>query len=251
MIIPKLTASVEIIMNPTTSTEDRLKAHQMIEEFKDTSSYCIPCGLSLAEVGHASVMRHFGLQLLEHGIKFQWNTFNDGEKQMLKSKSLEQISKGSIGILEEETYIKDAISRVLVEVIKHEWPMKWKTLLSDLYNLSEQGVTQTELVLKVFLRLVEDVLTFQNVPQMRRKEIMSALTANTTELFGWFIALLQTHSTKAEALREEDTRASQCHVMVSATVLETLTGFADSLNITNVLVKDNVLLDTLLVAKQQ
>ena len=61
-------------------------------------------------------------------------------------------------------------------------------------------MTQTELVLKVFLRLVEDVLTFQNVPQMRRKEIMSALTANTTELFGWFIALLQTHSTKAEAL---------------------------------------------------
>lgn len=49
--------------------------------------------------------------------------------------------QGSTGVLEEECYVKDAISRVLVEVIKHEWPTKWKTLLGDLYKLGEQGVS--------------------------------------------------------------------------------------------------------------
>ena len=74
------------------------------------------------------------------------------------------------------------------------------TLYLDQCSFSFFQVTQTELVLKVFLRLVEDILTFHNVPQFRRREIMNALSANTTELCGWFISLLQEHSTKAAAL---------------------------------------------------
>ena len=39
--------------------------------------------------------------------------------------------------------MKDAISRVVVEVIKHEWPSKWRSLLHDLFNISQRGVITT------------------------------------------------------------------------------------------------------------
>lgn len=54
-------------------------------------------------------------------------------------------------------HIKDALSRIVVEMIKREWPQQWTTLLSELSEACSKGEAQTELVLLIFLRLVEDV----------------------------------------------------------------------------------------------
>ena len=42
---------------------------QFCEEFKESSSLCVPCGLRLADKAQPAVVRHFGLQILEHVIK--------------------------------------------------------------------------------------------------------------------------------------------------------------------------------------
>lgn len=42
---------------------------QFCEEFKESSSFCVPCGLQLADKAQPAVVRHFGLQTLEHVIK--------------------------------------------------------------------------------------------------------------------------------------------------------------------------------------
>lgn len=55
------------------------------------------------------------------------------------------------------SHIKDALSRIIVEMIKREWPQQWTTLLSELSDACSKGEAQTELVLLIFLRLVEDV----------------------------------------------------------------------------------------------
>ena len=47
--------------------------------------------------------------------------------------------------------MKDAISRVVVEVIKHEWPSKWRSLLHDLFNISQRGVITTALISSICL----------------------------------------------------------------------------------------------------
>lgn len=59
------------------------------------------------------------------------------------------------------SYIKDALSRIIVEMIKREWPQQWTTLLAELSEACSKGEAQTELVLLVFLRLVEDVAILQ------------------------------------------------------------------------------------------
>lgn len=42
---------------------------QFCEEFKENNSLCVPCGLQLADKAQPAVVRHFGLQILEHVIK--------------------------------------------------------------------------------------------------------------------------------------------------------------------------------------
>lgn len=42
---------------------------QFCEEFKEKCPYCVPCGLRLSDKSQPAVVRHFGLQILEHVIK--------------------------------------------------------------------------------------------------------------------------------------------------------------------------------------
>lgn len=65
------------------------------------------------------------------------------------------------GGVSDEPHMKDALSRVVVEMVKREWPQQWPGLLAELSDACACGETQTELVLLVFLRLVEDVALLQ------------------------------------------------------------------------------------------
>lgn len=48
--------------------------------------------------------------------------------------------QGTQSILEEESHIKDVLSRIVVEMIKREWPQHWPDMLKELDTLSKQGV---------------------------------------------------------------------------------------------------------------
>jgi exportin-5 len=80
---------------------------------------------------------------------------------------------------------------VVVELVKREWPQQWPGLLAELDGLCRLGETQTELVMFVLLRLVEDVAVLQTLEQsQRRKEIYSALTSSMEQIFSFLLALL-------------------------------------------------------------
>lgn len=71
------------------------------------------------------------------------------------------LAGGTLPLLLEQGHIKDAVSRLVVEMIKREWPQQWPGLLDELNELCSRGETQTELVLLVLLRLAEDVAVLQ------------------------------------------------------------------------------------------
>lgn len=103
------------------------------------------------------------------------------------------LASGTLNMLHEEAHIKDALSRVVVEMIKREWPQQWPSLMQELDALCSIGPTQTELVLLILLRLAEDVLIFQTVPNQRRREIMQGLTSSLSQLHEYFLRTLDLH----------------------------------------------------------
>lgn len=51
------------------------------------------------------------------------------------------VDQGTHSILEEESHIKDVLSRIIVEMIKREWPQHWPDMLKEMEALTSQGVS--------------------------------------------------------------------------------------------------------------
>ncbi|KAM6461802.1 exportin-5 isoform 3-T3 [Liasis olivaceus] len=225
----QLVKAVTAMMDPASTQRYRLEALKFCEEFKEKSPVCVPCGLKLAEKSQTAIVRHFGLQILEHVVKFRWNTMGRLEKVYLKNNVMALISSGTQNILEEESHIKDVLSRIVVEMIKREWPQHWPDMLKELDTLSEEGETQTELVMFILLRLAEDVVTFQTLPAQRRRDIQQTLSQNMEKIFSFLLNTLQQNVNKYRCAKidaaQESKAQANCRVGIAA--LNTLAGYID------------------------
>lgn len=200
-ISSELARMVEMMMSPNVTQQQRLEIYNACERFKESSPLCAQCGLYLAQKSpnKSSIVRHFGLQLMEQCVKYRWTQMSQSEKIFIKENAMKLLEEGMEPLLQEENHIKDALSRVVVEMIKREWPQQWPTLLAELSQACTRGESQTELVLLVFLRLVEDVAILETLESnQRRKDIYHALTSNMTEIFSFFLRLMETHFAEFE-----------------------------------------------------
>lgn len=147
------------------------------------------------------------------------------------------------------SHIKDALSRVIVEMIKREWPQQWTTLLAELSDACTKGEAQTELVLLIFLRLVEDVALLQTIESnQRRKDIYQALTVNMTEIFNFFLRLIELHvGGFRNTTSIGDQQKAQAHSRVVQVVLLTLTGFVEWVSVVHIMAGDGRLLHILCI----
>ncbi|CAK9799475.1 XPO5 [Anthophora quadrimaculata] len=195
----------------------------------------------------SSVVRHFGLQLMEHCIKYRWTQISQSEKIFIKENAMKLLQEGTEPLLQEEAHIKDALSRVVVEMIKREWPQQWPTLLAELSQACTRGESQTELVLLVFLRLVEDVALLQTLESnQRRKDIYQALNTNMAEIFSFFLRLMEQHFSEFQKKSSLGcTSEAAAHSKVVQVVLSTLTGFVEWISINHVMAEDGRLLQIL------
>uniref|UniRef100_A0A8D0AAV3 Exportin-5 n=1 Tax=Sander lucioperca TaxID=283035 RepID=A0A8D0AAV3_SANLU len=232
----QLIKAVNVMMDPETDQIYRLEALKFCEEFKETSTFCVPCGLQLADKAQTAVVRHFGLQILEHVIKFRWNNMQQQEKVQLKECAMQLLSTGTHTILEEESHIKDALSRITVEMIKREWPQHWPDMLKEMEALTSHGEAQTELVMLILLRLAEDVITFQTLPTQRRRDIQQTLTQNMENIFSFMIAILHVNVEDYRKLKGSPGHELQAraHCRVAVATLNTLAGYIDWVSLVHI-----------------
>lgn len=232
----ELMKAVNVMMDAETSQIYRLEALKFFEDFKESNSLCVPCGLQLANKAQPAVVRHFGLQILEHVIKFRWNNMQQQEKVHLKECAMQLLLDGTHSILEEESHIKDVLSRITVEMIKREWPQQWPHMLKEMEDLTSQGEAQTELVMLILLRLAEDVITFQTLPTQRRRDIQQTLTYNMGSIFSFLIAILQLHVEdyrKVKDIPGQELKA-RAHCRVAVAALNTLAGYIDWVSLVHI-----------------
>ncbi|XP_069036006.1 exportin-5 [Lepisosteus oculatus] len=232
----QLIKAVNVMMDADSSQRYRLEALKFCEEFKEKCPFCVPCGLKLSEKSQPALVRHFGLQILEHVIKFRWNSMQQREKIYLKNCTMGLLSTGTYPILEEESHIKDALSRIVVEMIKREWPQHWPDMLKELEALTKQGEAQTELVMLILLRLAEDVVTFQTLPTQRRRDIQHTLTQSMDSIFSFLLSILQLNVNKYRKLKLDPTQElkAKAHCRVGVATLNTLAGYIDWVSLVHI-----------------
>ncbi|XP_014204789.1 exportin-5 [Copidosoma floridanum] len=238
-ISAELARYVEAMMSPNITQQQRLEVYNECERFKESSPLCAQCGLFLAQKtpNKSSIVRHFGLQLMEHCVKYRWTQITQSEKIFIKENAMKLLQEGTEPLLQEENHIKDALSRVVVEMIKREWPQQWPTLLAELSQACTRGESQTELVLLVFLRLVEDVAVLETLESnQRRKDIYQALTTNMAQIFEFFLKLMETHFSEFQKQTSLGrTAEAAAHSRVVQVVLLTLSGFVEWVSISHIM----------------
>nr|CAD7396651.1 unnamed protein product [Timema cristinae] len=247
-VAAELSRAIELTMDPCVPQERRMEAYIACDRFKDTSPLCAQCGLYLAQrTGNSHFVRHFGLQLMEHCVKYRWNQISQPEKLFIKENAMKLLAAGAELGLQEHNHIKDALSRVIVEMVKREWPQQWSTLLSELSDACTCGETQTEMVLLIFLRLVEDVALLQTLESnLRRKDIYQALTTNMSEIFTFILRIIEEHCRQFQALSSQMNHpAMAAHARVVQVALLTLTGFVEWVSISHIMSNDGRLLHVL------
>lgn len=243
----ELIKAVNVMMEAESSQTYRLEAFKFIEDFKEKSPFCVECGLQLAEKSQTAVIRHFGLQILEHVVKFRWNNMAPQDKLQLKNCTMGMLSNGTHPILQEECHVKDALSRIVVEMIKREWPQQWPDMLKEMEALTALGDAQTELVMLVLLRLAEDVITFQTLPSQRRRDIQQTLTQNMDSVFTFLLGILQLHVneySKMKCVAGLDLKM-KAHLRVGVATLNTLAGYIDWVSLSHITSQNCRLLEIL------
>ncbi|XP_047518097.1 exportin-5 [Pieris napi] len=249
LIADELSRAVELTLNPSVAHEARSQAYNACESFKENSPWCAQAGLLLASGGQYSpVVKHFGLQLMEHTVKYRWTQITQAEKLYIKENAMKLLYMGGW----ETGHLNDALARVIVEMIKREWPQQWPTLLAELSDACSRGHLHTQIVLHVFLRLVEDVATLQTLEQhQRRKDIYQALTSNMAEIFAFFMRLIELH---VQEFREKtaagDYAGAASSGRVVQVVLLTLTGFVEWVSTNHVVTNNGRLLQILCILLQ-
>ncbi|KAK4329340.1 hypothetical protein Pmani_000289 [Petrolisthes manimaculis] len=239
--------AVHTTLDPSVPHNTRLSSYALLEKVKEDIQQAVGCGFHLAHQDKESMVRHFGLQLLEHVIKYKWNDLTVEQKVFIKEKSMQLLAEGTLDLLTEQLYIKDKVSRLVVEMMKREWPQQWPGLLEELHQLSKRGPTQTELVLLVFLRIAEDVATLQNLESsQRRRDLYQAMTLNMDSMFGFFLSLLEDHYIHYQDLTSrQDTEAAAHHCRVMQVVLMTLAVYVEWVSVQYIFSQDGKLLQSL------
>lgn len=243
----RLAHAMNTTLDPMVSHSVRLEAYNLLEQAKENLEVAVECGFFMAHRDKEPVVRHLGLQLLEHAIKYKWNDLSVEQKVYIKENVMRLVAEGSLDLLSEHLFVKDKVSRLVVEMIKREWPQQWPGLLDELHQLSRRGPTQTELVLLVFLRIAEDVATLQNLESnQRRRDLYQALAANMESIFGFFLGLLDENFTEYENdVRLDKKEASQQHCRVVQVVLMTLAVFVEWVSVQHIFSQDAKLLKSL------
>lgn len=246
LLVEELNRAVELTLMPTVPHEERSQAYNACESFKENSPWCAQAGLLLASgTLYSPGVKHFGLQLMEHTVKYRWTQITQAEKIFIKENAMKLLFMGGW----ETSHLNDALARVIVEMIKREWPQQWPTLLAELSDACTLGHRHTQIVLHVFLRLAEDVAILQTLDNtQRRKDINQGLTGNMSEIFAFFMRLIELH---VQGFREKtaagDYPAAASHGQVVQVVLLTLTGYVEWVSTNHVVMNDGRLLQILCI----
>lgn len=80
----QLILAVDVALSPTATADARNQAYNLCERFKEESPLCAAVGVQLAGSPKNPTVRHFGLQLVEHCIKFRWKDMHPQEKLSIK-----------------------------------------------------------------------------------------------------------------------------------------------------------------------
>ncbi|KAI7822876.1 armadillo-type protein [Gamsiella multidivaricata] len=178
-VLRNLLAALETIYNATSTNEARQQAQEYCEGLKrDASAPLYGYYLAHKDNQQPDVVRHFGLGLIENVVRYRWSdgTLTPETKAQIRDNVMSLAAEGSKPLLTEQSFIKEKVARLFVEVAKREWPGVWENMDAFLRQLFFKDETGREMALLILRSLCEDVFVYDDaVAGLRKKDLRAGL----------------------------------------------------------------------------
>lgn len=164
--------ALEIVYNARSTNSERENATQYLEALKsDQRASCY--GFELASTRtQPTVVRYFGLSLIDHTIRFRWSEYGQEESKALRDWTLRLAHNTSS---EDPAFITNKVAEIWVELAKRSWALDWTNLDENLVQLWAGDTAQRNLVLVILTTLSEEIFTIEDtVVALRDTELNKA-----------------------------------------------------------------------------
>ncbi|XP_004511432.1 protein EXPORTIN 1A-like [Cicer arietinum] len=177
--VPLLDATVAAFYG-TGSKEQRTAADQILRELQNNPDMWLQVMHILQNTQNLNT-KFFALQVLEGVIKYRWNALpveqRDGMKNFI-SDVIVQLSGNEASFRTERLYV-NKLNIILVQILKHEWPARWRNFIPDLVSAAKTSETICENCMAILKLLSEEVFDFSRgeMTQQKIKELKQSLNS--------------------------------------------------------------------------
>ncbi|XP_027362296.1 protein EXPORTIN 1A-like isoform X7 [Abrus precatorius] len=177
--VPLLDATVAAFYG-TGSKEQRTAADQILRDLQNNPDMWLQVMHILQNTQNLNT-KFFALQVLEGVIKYRWNALpveqRDGMKNFI-SDVIVQLSGNDTSFRSERLYV-NKLNIILVQILKHEWPVRWRSFIPDLVSAAKTSETICENCMAILKLLSEEVFDFSRgeMTQQKIKELKQSLNS--------------------------------------------------------------------------
>ncbi|PHT53472.1 Exportin-1 [Capsicum baccatum] len=164
----------------TGSKEERAAADHVLRDLQNNPDMWLQVVHILSSTQNLNT-KFFALQVLEGVIKYRWNALpveqRDGMKNYI-SEVIVKLSSDEASLRRERLYI-NKLNIILVQILKHEWPAKWRSFIPDLVAAAKTSETICENCMAILKLLSEEVFDFSRgeMTQQKIKELKQSLNS--------------------------------------------------------------------------
>ncbi|KAF9670475.1 hypothetical protein SADUNF_Sadunf13G0072900 [Salix dunnii] len=175
--VPLLDATVAAFYG-TGSKEERVAADRILQDLQNNPDMWLQVVHILQNTKNLNT-KFFALQVLESVIKYRWNALpveqRDGMKNYI-SEVIVQLSSNEASFRMERLYV-NKLNVTLVQILKHEWPARWRSFIPDLVAAAKTSETICENCMVILKLLSEEVFDFSRgeMTQQKIKELKQSL----------------------------------------------------------------------------
>ncbi|KAK1309003.1 hypothetical protein QJS10_CPA09g01200 [Acorus calamus] len=201
--VPLLDATVSAFYG-TGSKDERTVADQILRELQNNPDMWLQVVHILQNSQNLNT-KFFALQVLEGVIKYRWNALpaeqRDGIKNYI-SDVIVQLSMNEASLRRERLYV-NKLNIILVQVLKHEWPARWKSFIPDLVQAAKSSETICENCMVILKLLSEEVFDFSRgeMTQQKIKDLKHSLNSEFQLIHELCLYVLSSASQRTELVR--------------------------------------------------
>ena len=164
--------ALEVVHDPRSTNSLRQDASRYLEDVRsDEGAPYYGFGLASSK-DQAPIVRHFGLSLIDHAIRYKWADYTSEQSKALRNWLL---SLAQSTVEEDPAFITNKIVEIWVEMAKRSWALDWMDMDELLVQLWSGPIAQKALVLTILEALSEEIFGMEDtVAALRGSDLNKA-----------------------------------------------------------------------------